>query len=252
MWIALVATFASAGPPPLVGADPGGVLTVRGTEFLYTRPDGTVLTSADLLGATLHMDGLDVRIADVHDDATAKGGRVVLHHLVIDGPGGAITELCNADPDGNHLGFPVQDDHGSYALTCTSGAIGKCVRWGYRPWDEQPGGPPLRALHEACVKMVRADYGGDGQTYTRDGTRIDYCDAYGINVCEPELDVSFEAAWGVDGAVCAARTRIPELATLDALGARYPRLKDHLGPDRCKMGDWRPGVLLFDRVANPR
>ena len=37
----------------------------------------------------------------------------------------------------------------------------KCVRSGYRPWDEQPGGAPLRALHQACIHMMRADYGGE-------------------------------------------------------------------------------------------
>ena len=42
--------------------------------------------------------------------------------------------------------FPERlDDY--IELTCTSGAIGKCIRWGYRHWEEQSGGPPLRALH---------------------------------------------------------------------------------------------------------
>ena len=228
-----------------LAADPSG-LTVDGTSFVYTLPSGRVLRSPDLLGAILHMEGFDVRIADVHDDPRARGGRVVLHHLVIVDPDGSMSELCSADPEGNHHAFPIPDGKGGYTLTCTSGAIGKCVRWGYRPWEEVPSGPPLGALHEACVHMVRADYGGDGQTFTRDGTRIDYCDDYGINVCEPELDLAFEAAWGPDGAVCVARPRIPELATLASLGERYPRLANELGPDRCRMGD--PRALLYDRI----
>ena len=41
--------------------------------------------------------------------------------------------------------------------------------------------------------------------------------------------MSFEAAFGPDGAVCVRRTRWHELLDLDALRAQCPRLAGHLG-----------------------
>jgi ADYC domain len=120
-----------------------------------------------------------------------------------------------ADAEGRSLGFPVPDGRGGFDLACTSGAVGKCIRWGYRLWEEEPGGPPLRALHQACLHMTRADYGGDGQATTRDGTVIALCDRAGVRPCRDRMPMEFEAAWGVDGAVCVARPRIPENISLD-------------------------------------
>jgi hypothetical protein len=34
--------------------------------------------------------------------------------------------------------------------------------------------------------------------------------------------MTFEAAWSIAGAICVAHTRVPELATLDALQKRCP------------------------------
>jgi hypothetical protein len=160
-----------------------------------------------------------------------------------------VSDFCTSDAQGQNLGFPVPNGKGGFELTCTSGAIGKCVRWGYRFWEEVSGGPPLRALHLACTHMTRADYGGDGSTFTRDGTLIFFCDRFGVIPCEGEGAMSFEAAWNVKGAVCVARPRIAELATLESLGVRYPHLTQHLGPDACHeesaMRD--PAALLFNR-----
>ena len=178
-----------------------------------------------------------VTIESVEEDPASTGGDVFLHHFVIKDDSGNPKEFCSPDAQGRSLGFPVPDGNGGFELTCTSGAIGKCIRWGYRLWEEKPGGPPLRAMHEACVHMARADYGGDGATHTRDGTLIFFCDRFGIHSCdgEAEGDMSFEAAWGTNGAVCVARPRIAELVTLQALAEKYPKLAPHVGPDVCTL-----------------
>ena len=67
-------------------------------------------------------------------------------------------------------------DQNAFALICTGGAIGKCVRWGYKPWRSGPDGVALWDYHQACVRMVRADYGGDGVGHTRDNTPVDVFD----------------------------------------------------------------------------
>jgi hypothetical protein len=228
-------------------------LTVEGTEFVLATPDGGTLRSPDLIGATLKIRAqgrpIEITIQGVEVDRYAVGGRVVLHRLVAKDDSGKSVDLCTPDAEGRNHGFPVPDGRGGFDLTCSSGAVGKCIRWGYRHWEEQPGGPPLRALHRACVHMARADYGGDGTPSTRDGTLIDIHDRVGIQRFDREVRMAFEAAWGVDGAVCVARPRIAENISLAQLAERYPHLAPHLGPDSCTedsaMRD--PAAVLFNR-----
>jgi hypothetical protein len=84
----------------------------------------------------------------------------------------------------------------------------------------------MRDFHNACVRMVRADYCGDGRAWTRDGTIIDMWDDQGIQKPHSQNDAtfSFEAGWKPEGAVCVAHTRIPENITLDKLKTSCPRL----------------------------
>jgi hypothetical protein len=231
-----LATALAIAAPVAGSAQPG--LTAAGTELVLTTATGRILRSADLVGATLSVvtagRKLEITIAGVEEDRDAVGGRVLLHHFVAKGEGGRDVDLCTPDASGRGLGFPMPDGQGGFELTCTSGAIGKCIRWGYRPWEEWPGGPPLAALHQACVHMARADYGGDGRASTREGTLIHWCDRFGIHSCvDGPAPAPFEAAWGRDGATCVARPRIAANVTLAQLAARYPRLKPHLGPAAC-------------------
>ena len=173
----------------------------------------------------------------------------MLHHFVVKDRDGGQVDLCDPDADGRSLGFPIPNGRGGFDLTCTSGAVGKCVRWGYRPWEERPGGPPLQALHQACVHMARADYGGDGHGATRDGTLIFFCDRFGIHACGQGARMAFEAGWGTGGATCVARPRIPENISLEQLAERYPRLKPRLGRAACTEASAQddPTALLFNR-----
>lgn len=232
----------------------GARLTVEATEFVVRLDDGRVLRGSDVTGMQiiLRHEGreLAVRIDGVSEDDKAVGGRAFLYSTSIHDPvSGASQNLCAADPLGRSLGFPIPDGKGGFSFTCTSGAEGKCILAGYRPWDTRPGGPPLADLHRACVHLLRADYGGDDRPTTRNGTRIDFYDRFGIQVSEPADDMTFEAAWGPEGAVCIARPRIAENVSLDDLAARYPRLKDHLGPQACSEEVMRadPRALIFNR-----
>ena len=223
---------------------------------MLTSPTERRIRSADLVGKTVRMDigtrDALVTIRRVEVDRTARNGRVVLHHLVFPPARdrGAAADVCDPDPDGRSLAFPVPDGNGGYDLTCTSGALGKCVRWGYRPWEEKAGGPPLRDLHRACVIMTRADYGGDGSTATRDGTQVYFCDRFGVVACAGDGGpLAFEAAWAPDRAVCVARPRIPENIMLQEIGDRYPDLVPRLGPEQCTQESalQDPAVMLVNR-----
>lgn len=105
-----------------------------------------------------------------------------------------------------------------FSVSCTNGALAKCVRWGYKPWKTVAGagGKPveLRELHQACARAARADYCGDGDSYTADGTLIDVWDAYGLISKTPEEQsdpgFSAEASFGTAGAGCIEQARYAE------------------------------------------
>ena len=139
---------------------------------------------------------------------------------------GTWGEFCSMAPDGTVAGFPLAGrwtpdgqhlrDATSFTITCTSGASGKCVRFGYKPW-RMIGAESLWDYHQTCVRIVRADYGGDGSPHTRDGTLIDIFDRLGIQRSDRDPDLTFEAAWGPDGAVCVRRTRLAEVLSSEEL-----------------------------------
>jgi hypothetical protein len=93
---------------------------------------------------------------------------------------------------------------GGLTLACVNGAIGKCVMWGYRPWE-----PGMRAFHQTCIRMVRADYCGDGAGQTLDGTPIDIWDSRGIAERDRAPGMRLEAEWGPHGATRIWTTRFP-------------------------------------------
>jgi hypothetical protein len=112
------------------------------------------------------------------------------------------------DASGAHHEVP-----GRLTLACESGVISKCIRWGYKPWASHDG-HSLAELHQACTRMARADYCGNGRTHTHDGTIIDMYDRLGLLAQTKEVSAdwdpsraSFEAAWETDGATCLSHTR---------------------------------------------
>jgi hypothetical protein len=123
------------------------------------------------------------------------------------------------------------------------------VRTGYKPWVRAADGTPLWDHHQACVRMFRADYCGDGVPTTRDGTMIDMYGGLGLEVEEGGRGLRFEAGWGKDGAVCVARPRIPENVTLETLERRCPmRLKGRVGPPACtEEGARAAGALILNK-----
>jgi hypothetical protein len=102
----------------------------------------------------------------------------------VPGAGGKI-----ADPD-------------SFTFACKGlGAIAKCVSpIGYKPWKIVKG-VSLDRQHQACVRLIRADFCGTGTPYTRDGSAVDLYDGVGIQK-DTQLLWLIEAEWDENGARC--------------------------------------------------
>jgi hypothetical protein len=97
------------------------------------------------------------------------------------------------------------------------GAIAKCVeRVGYKPWktataydiNNNPITISLDESHQACVRMLRADYCGDGVPHTYANTTINVADGDGLQSFAPgNLAWNFEAEWAPYGAYCISTGR---------------------------------------------
>jgi hypothetical protein len=214
-------------PPELQGAE-------------ITRSDGTVLRidsvlpGADATGARLWMMGVSVLASD--------GSTRPLCSAAPDGTRHAMVVPGTAQPDGT-----VRDDPDDFLVACSAGAQGKCLRFGYRPWASNSGGGSLRPAYNACIHMVRADYGGDGQPHTRDGTLIDMSDDLNIQSADHLPNQRFEAGWAEHGAVCVRHVRIAGLATLEGLERAYPKLVGHTGEICDEAYAREHGAVVFNR-----
>lgn len=105
-------------------------------------------------------------------------------------------------------------DPDAFTFACLGHVAAKCVEMGYKPWREAivchvGEGCEKRDvghLHQACTRMMRADYCGDGTAHTQDGLPVNVYDGYGIRYDSEAWD--FEAEWTADGASCMRRERL--------------------------------------------
>ena len=230
-------------------------LSAEHTAFVLKLADGRVLRGVQMQGAMVHMaiEGgklASIKLASIVPDP--KDPDILRHEFQVQDDRGEWKPACAPNFYGETWGFPIALPEGhpgreaAITLTCSSGAVGKCVRFGYKPWAQGPKGEDLTPYHAACVHMVRADYGGDGAPHTKNGTDIDVYDRIGIQQSESKSDpkFGFEAGWAPTGAVCVAHTRWSDLITTAQLFERYPQL----ARKKCdEASAAAAGALLFNR-----
>jgi len=122
-------------------------------------------------------------------------------------------------------------------FACTQiGAIGKCVEAGYEPWETD--GVSLAAEHEACVRLLRADYCGDGTPHTVNGVLVNVYDFAGVQDDTETWGV--EAEWTEDGARC---------ITGNHREAQPVACFDELYDPTCgSPADWAGGTLVVSEI----
>jgi len=237
-------------------------LRLSGGEKKHVRLDGGRLSvpglpAQGLVGAVLEgtsSEAEPVEVAICGAEPSAEDERMVWYHVQIwnaesatwENPCVATSRMLNPRALAvagvwNESGAR-QELPGRFTFACENGAIAKCANWGYRPWASKDG-RPLTELHQACTRMARADYCGDGRSHTHQNTFIDMYDS--LEVLTPATQAvagwdptkaSFEAAWGPDGAQCVARTRDGRKleSVLASCPGRFEPVAEELGQgDRC-------------------
>jgi hypothetical protein len=182
--------------------DAGTLQQLIGGQLLDTEIEFTVTDAGNTVQDILKIDAI-TQSAGLYPDiyfnrVLRKVGSNAWESLCFDGssnPTEAIAMKNDWDPDS----AARISDPDAITWACRGAALAKCAEFGYRPWA-QYAGTSLEDYHQACVRMVRADYCGNGTTYTTNGNPIDVADDLGIQTHDTAWGV--EAKWGPDGAVC--------------------------------------------------
>jgi hypothetical protein len=194
-----------------------------GAVFVGTLDDGTQLplviesTSADTNPAVADLQYYVVSYETTSGNQPLCG---------LDGSGNPVSAIALAGEwnyatgtvgAGSHVNTPD-----AFTFACVGYALADCALVGYEPWNSiqvcQGSGRHQRCtdvslapLHQACTRAYRADYCGDGVSYTVNGTPIDVYDGYGYRTATSGW--TFEAEWTDNGARCATTLRVPSLGT---------------------------------------
>lgn len=124
---------------------------------------------------------------------------------------GRWDESAGTATGGDHI-----EDPSLFTFACKNAVLAKCVLAGYAPWrsiTECDGADcqtiSMRDMHQACTRMMRADYCGDGTPHTQNGTLINIWDNFDIQTRDTDLPVNWthEAEWSPNGAVCTRQVR---------------------------------------------
>ncbi len=138
-------------------------------------------------------------------------------------------------------------ERGFFNLSCPgatlqeTSAVAKCVQWlGYVPGLNEDH----RRTHAACVQTLRANYAGEGVSWTRTGEDIDlWDDLLGALKNDPNLAWGYDAAYDELGAITVSKGR---------LGSTYCNVNYTIPPNvtvpTCVDGAGRPGLTLCQRV----
>ena len=182
------------------------------------------------------VQGLDLKLVAI-ETISARGQKLAALQLEESSPerGSVGTNICKMRSDGSTWLIPMvgrwsiegklNRAASGATLACASGALGKCAGWGFPPWV-------AKDAFSACVRMVRADYCGDGRSHTRAGVLISFEYPAQATIGNRR----FEAFWGADGAHCVETTRVPELfAVDDLLNQCHDRLIGNLSLHSCKL-----------------
>jgi hypothetical protein len=207
---------------------------LQGGEIQVRMPGGQVVTGQEVVG--LKLQGTDSEGAEIKlkiSAATAGSGSnadVWYYSVEYKDLEGAWQPLCAYDGKavavagrwdyrsgveggGSHL-----DDPSMFTLGCRGAAIAKCVELGYKPWASSESGS-LSQHHQACTRLLRGDYCGNGTAYTQNGRWVNLYDAVGVQ--QDTENWSFEAEWTANGAECFS---LVNRANLDLVPCFVPKL----------------------------
>jgi len=242
------------------------------------QPGGKTVSGPDFIGSTfqathINPDGSKMRftfrIDDVYLDTTAPVHDIWRYRMSFQTDQAPTWQSVCLDGTGQPtdlipmvgVSWDFNTGTGNYfaatgiTIACNDGALEKCVHLGYRPWGtgtackgsgdgKRCSQVSLRDYHQACTRMIRADYCGNGQTNTIDGTFLDIYDYLLPPIQLKEQDWAIESRWVPGGAMCLNDPRHPDLWAQHG-GGCPDKDNDHITKlPRCAPFDVNSGLIV--------
>lgn len=229
-------------PPPL---RLGFTLGVEGDELIARNLIGTTLRGDQLIGAQILVQPplglpLPVTILDTELVDSWAAGRppIVAYTLVYPeplellgfknvcsgsllDPLASVATVLGGERYDQTTKTVVANQPRWLTIACAGSAAAKLKLLGYGPQSSAT----TVARRQATLKMITADYCGGGQSYTANGTPIQWANADGSVVPEGSQLGAVEAVWTHSGALCLGAPRIagttPACTLPTCAGARH-------------------------------
>jgi hypothetical protein len=252
-----------------LGKGPKKNLGLKKTLFRRNSGKGKKLSHRKMIGArfTAYLETGQTLKLRIEDSFKRKDMGVYYSYVVSYKTGAGWLPLCGTTDAGDPVpaiplvglwdyqqgvagGGSWTESDAAFTFACEGYVLAKCITMGYPPWakgelcDSEGNGndcvkTTLRSRHQACSRAMRADFCGDGKSYTVDETELNLYDGVGIRV--DSEDWLLEAEWDEDGARCAVSERIAALPVPPCL----PALDS---PDCGDEEHFESGTLLFTEI----
>jgi hypothetical protein len=221
--------------------------SLNGTSLNGTSLNGTSLNGTSLVGSTWTGAASNGATVPLRIDSAVQGPApnddVWFYGVSYQTADGTWSPLCGADTEGEAIAVPgVWGANATYAPSstqftwaCRHKTIAKCVELGYKTWNG------YATQMASCVRLLRADYCGDGSSYTLNGTLLNLYDNVGVQADTESWDI--EAGWTPNGAICAGSSSDTRFKIL---GLPYPSCYQALKTRTC---GFAMGAVLLDEVS---
>jgi len=131
----------------------------------------------------------------------------------------------------------VKDEPNKIFFGCLSGGVGKAAKWGY------PSYKHTNIEFETAIRVVRADYCGNGFSFTKPGMALQLTDIFGVSSFGNQGSKD-EAFWDDSGAFCVGEPRF-SAQWGDASNIQHEcELMGAVPPKKCEEG------MALDNVPN--
>jgi hypothetical protein len=256
--------------------------SLNGTSLNGTSLNGTSLNGTSLNGTTLinaavpdgdftgsrwfaelsNGEALELRIDG--SAALAAPNADVMTYQVSYANGADWSPLCGTDTAGHPVAAIPMTGVWSHAqgvaggggytphaskitFACRGNTIAKCLEMGYRPSVSSSALTATQTeLLVACTRLLRADYCGDGRSFTVDGTPVNLYDNVGIQ--KDTETWTIEAEWTSKGA---RRTNVASLTRLTVSGLTPPSCFASKVSASCgAVGHFHSGTTLMNEFAH--
>lgn len=143
-------------------------------------------------------------------------------------PGEQVAAILSADMIVDPESAVVKSEPNKIYIGCLSGGVGKAAKWGY------PSHKHTEIEFETAVRVVRADYCGNGYSFTKPGLAIQLRDIYGVSDFQ-WAGSKDEAVWDDSGAFCVGEPRYSNYPDADVIQHECEAM-GAVPPKKCEEG----------------